>query len=83
MPVDEFLSKFFGKMTIERLTDIIKPAFALNLDSIDTRKNKIKNNIREYVREVTDYGTKGNKIRFLATALDGSGVKKIVTVKVK
>ncbi len=26
---------------------------------------------------------KGNKIRFLATALDGSGVKKIVTVKVK
>ena len=39
--------------------------------------------IREYVREVTYYGTKGNKIRFLATALDGSGVKKIVTVKVK
>lgn len=70
MPVDEFLSKFFGKMTIERLTDIIKPAFALNLDSIDTRKNKIKNNIREYVREVTEDSDLWGSALFLAGAKD-------------
>lgn len=50
--MEEFLTKFFGELTIDKILDIASPMVALNFDSIDERKAKVYEKIQRYVMDI-------------------------------
>ena len=52
MSPEEFLARFFDDLTFKRLCKIVSPMVAFNLDSYETRKEKVYNNIENFVTDV-------------------------------
>lgn len=49
---EKFFEKFFGELTVDRIVEIVSPMVALNFDSFETRKEKVKDNLSDFVKDV-------------------------------
>ena len=52
MSAEEFIEKFFGELTVERIAEIVSPMVALNFDTFEVRKDKVKDNLSNFVKDV-------------------------------
>lgn len=73
MSAEEFISKFFAELTVGRLIDIVSPMFALNFDSYEERKDKVKENIEDFVKDVLNDSDLWGTVLFVA------GIKETLT----
>lgn len=63
---EEFLERFFNELTLERLWEIVSPMVAINLDSFETRKEKVQNNIENFVKDVLNDSDLWGTVTFVA-----------------
>lgn len=63
---EEFLTKFFNELTVDRVIEIVKPMIALNFDSFETRKDKVKDNLSNFVKDVLNDSDLWGAVAFVA-----------------
>ena len=64
--MDEFLTKFFQEFTVERILDIVKPIFALNFNSLNKRKEQVKENLEDFIKDVLNDSDLWGTVAFVA-----------------
>lgn len=66
----DFLTRFFGEFSLETLWSIASPMVAINFDSYETRIEKCKDNLKNYVRGITDDSELWGTITFASDFID-------------
>lgn len=67
---ETFLQKFLNELTLERLFEIVSPMFAFSLDGYDDRKDKVKENIEDFVKDVLGDSDLWGTVLFIADLPD-------------
>lgn len=67
---DEFMQRICNELTLEKTIDIMSPIWAFNLDSPETRLDKVKQNISTFVSELLEDSDLWGNIKFAAEIKD-------------
>lgn len=66
MVPEDFFGKLFEELTFSRVLEIVSPMFALNFDSLSERKDKVRDNVEDFVKDVLNDTDLWGTVMFVA-----------------